>query len=137
VLIGPRPTIWPTATLGPAQLRARDGSLGQAATWAGGAHSAQRRNPPGLNLVQTNLGRWITSDGRPSFSGEQNPSSCRSVETLVHFYRRHLSLPLLLSHRQRRELGGGAPCGGRRGGRRRPEGPGRCARSPMVERAAV
>jgi hypothetical protein len=114
VLIGPRPTIWPTATLGPAQLRARDSSLGQAATWAGGAFSAQRRNPPGLNLGPLILGRRMSSDGGPSISDEQKPVSDRPVETLVHFYRRRLSLPLLLSHRQRRKLGGGAPCGGRR-----------------------
>jgi hypothetical protein len=54
--------MWPTS-------RAR--CANQAATWAGGVHSAQRRNPPGLSSGPAAESRWISSDGSPAKSREQ------------------------------------------------------------------
>jgi hypothetical protein len=42
---------------GPAECRPRVGAPSQAATWAGGANSAQCRNPHGLFLAHMNPGR--------------------------------------------------------------------------------
>jgi hypothetical protein len=64
---------------------------------AGGVNSARCRNPPGLFPVQTRLSRWMTSDGGPSISDEQNRVSSRSVETLAHSHCLLLSLALLRS----------------------------------------
>jgi hypothetical protein len=94
-----------------------EGLLSQAATWAGGAHSAQRRNPPGLKAGPTHLSCWIASDGLASKSGDQKPLDApagRNPSFISHRLILSLCLGSSLSP-HRKAKGDGAPCSGRRG----------------------